>query len=103
MRKTTETQAGSDFVFLFYTSGERAPGDRGTDPPSQERRHPPTPKICRASRASLSPGCSPTSGPPCLILRPWERGWQRGLEVWGRVGVGVLVRHMSRGGLGRVQ
>ena len=38
MRKATETQAGSDFVFLFYTSGERAPGDRETDLPSQERR-----------------------------------------------------------------
>lgn len=98
MRKTTETQAGSDFVFLFYTSGERAPGDRGTHLPSQERRHPPP---LRSAEQAEPPSLQ--AAPPRLILRPWDRGWQRGLEVWGRVGVGVLVRHMSRGGLGRVR
>lgn len=103
MRKTTETQAGSDFVFLFYTSGERAPGDRGTDPPSQERRHPPPLRSAEQAEPPSLQAARPTSGPPCLILRPWDRGWQRGLEVWGRVGVGVRVRHMSRGGLGRVR
>ena len=64
MRKTTETQAGSDFVFLFYTSGERAPGDRGTDLPSQERRHPPP---LRSAEQAEPPSLQ--AAPPLLVPR----------------------------------
>ena len=66
MRKTAETQAGSDFVFLFYTSGERAPGDGGTDPPSQERSaEPAEPPSLQAAPPLLVPrasSCTPGTG-----------------------------------------
>ena len=71
MRKTAETQAGSDFVFLFYTSGERAPGDGGTDPPSQERSaEPAEPPSLQAAPPLLVPrasSCTPGTGArsPC--------------------------------------
>lgn len=78
-------EAGSDFVFLFYTRRERVPGDRGTDPPFQERRRP-CPKLCFPLSRSLPPFLSPTCCPHTSSSHPAPVGWAgRGS---GGVGVG---------------
>lgn len=105
-RRQRRVQAGGDFSFyLFYTSGERAPGDRGIEQLSCEAATP-TPKLSAegARRESLPlsrllpPFLSPTSCPPHLILSscPCGMGWQRGLEVWGWVGVSPCEAHVER-------
>lgn len=79
--------------------GQICPPRRGTGPTlklSTER--------ARHLSRLLPPFLSPTSFPPCPILLscPCGTGWQKGLEVQRWVGVRVLVRHISRGGLVRV-
>lgn len=65
--------------FLFYTSGERASGDRGTDLPSQERNWPHPEALYRASEASLQIAPSlpvPHLLPPMphpAVLPLWDR------------------------------
>lgn len=76
-------QAGSESVFLFYTRRERVPGDRGTDPPFQERSRP-CPKLGLPLSRSLPPFLSPTCCPHTSSCHPapWD-GLAEGLEVRG--------------------
>lgn len=79
-------------LFLFYTSGERAPGDGGTDPPS------PGDLQSQQSLPSLQ------AAPPLLVPVPHPaprgQGLAEGLGVWGGWGVRVLVSTCREAGGG---
>lgn len=94
-------QAGSDFVFLFYTSGERAPwGLRNRSALLGGKQPPPRSSLLREGGIEHLPlsRLLPPFPSLCLILPscPCGMGWQRGLEVWGWVGAGPSEAHVER-------
>lgn len=89
MGKTAKIQAGGDFGFLFYTSGERAPGDRGTALPSQGRRGPPPLSSAEQARHWELPSLQVASSlpvphpcPPRRILPSGACGTVAGRGAW---------------------
>lgn len=94
-------QAGSDFVLLFYTSGERAPwGLRNRSALLGGKQPPPRSSLLREGGVEHLPlsRLLPPFPSLCLILPscPCGMGWQRGLEVWGWVGAGPSEAHVER-------
>lgn len=98
-----DSRQGVILFFILYKWGESPWGQRDRSALQGGSRPPPQSSLLReqTSRASLSRLLPPIlSATLTLPSCPCCLGWRRGLE--GQGGWVVPVRHMSRGGLGRV-